>query len=79
MFGGLPTASVAMNQAGFSVCATVEKDPSFVQMVHTCPSERINEDSQVLNYSSADLLSQAVLKGDVRLPCISIVHARSRA
>ena len=36
MFGGLPTASVAMNRAGFSVCATVEKDPSFLQMIPTC-------------------------------------------
>ena len=25
MFGGLPTPSVAINRAGFSVCATVEK------------------------------------------------------
>jgi len=71
LFGGLPTPAVAMNRAGFFVCATVEKNPLFLDLT----DEVTENPSQVFNFNSADLLSRAVLTGDIRLPCITVVHA----
>jgi hypothetical protein len=44
-------------------------------MIHTCQTVESENYSQILNYNSADLLTQAVLTGDIKLPCIKIVHA----
>lgn len=71
LYSTIPTVEVAMRRSHVNVVAMVECDVDLAESI----VERPGDEMQALHFDSARLLTQAILKSQVELPFVTVMHS----